>query len=118
MHEMSIVDGVLKTVDESARAAGATRVLSVKLRIGDMTEVVREALDFAWEVMTDDDPLAKGCELEVEEIHPRSVCVQCGYEFDHDRFHCRCPKCGSGQTLTTRGRELEIASIDIETPDD
>ena len=50
MHEIGIVNGILKTVIDTAREAGASRVVSVKLRIGDMCEVVPESLDFAWEV--------------------------------------------------------------------
>ena len=46
MHEMSIVSGVIDAVVPSAEQAGATRVLAITLRIGDMTEVVDEALEF------------------------------------------------------------------------
>ena len=48
MHEVGIVNGILDTVIRAARGAGASRAVLVTLRIGDMTEVVREALDFAW----------------------------------------------------------------------
>ena len=92
MHEVGIVNGILDTVIRAARGAGASRAVLVTLRIGDMTEVVREALDFAWETFRDEDPLTRGCELAVEEVHPQSECLDC--------------------------RELDIASIEIETPDD
>ena len=52
MHEVGIVNGILDTVIRAARGAGASRAVLVTLRIGDMTEVVREALDFAWETRT------------------------------------------------------------------
>ena len=45
MHEVGIVNGILDTVIRAARGAGALRAVLVTLRIGDMTEVVREALD-------------------------------------------------------------------------
>ena len=91
MHEVGIVNGILDTVIRAARGAGASRAVLVTLRIGDMTEVVREALDFAWETFRDEDPLTRGCELAVEEVHPQSECLDCGEVFEHDRFHCRCP---------------------------
>ena len=47
MHEIGIVSGILKTVIDTAREAGASRVVRVLLRIGDMCEVVPESLDFA-----------------------------------------------------------------------
>lgn len=74
MHEVGIVNGILDTVIRAARGAGASRAVLVTLRIGDMTEVVREALDFAWETFRDEDPLTRGCELAVEEVlHKASV---------------------------------------------
>ena len=77
MHEVGIVNGILDTVIRAARGAGASRAVLVTLRIGDMTEVVREALDFAWETFRDEDPLTRGCELAVEEVHPQSECLEC-----------------------------------------
>ena len=44
MHEMSIVAGVLDAVQASAVDAGAECVTKITLRIGDMTEVIDEAL--------------------------------------------------------------------------
>lgn len=118
MHELGIVSGILDVACKTAREAGASRVVSVTVRIGDMCETVPEAMDFAWEALREEDPLTLESEMIVERVHPRSACVQCGEEFDHDRFHCRCPKCGSGQTMLLRGRELDIVSLEIETPDE
>lgn len=117
MHEVGIVSGILRTCTDTARKSGATRVIAVTIRIGEMCEVVPEAMDFAWETLRGEDPLTADAELKVEHVGCRSVCVSCGAEFDHDRFHCRCPECGSGQTLTVSGREMDIVSIEIETPD-
>ncbi len=48
MHEYSIVEGVLDSVIPAAEKAGADRIVCVRLRVGDMTEVVQESLDFMW----------------------------------------------------------------------
>lgn len=117
MHEIGIVSGILKTVIDAAREAGASRVVCVSLRIGDMCEVVPESLDFAWDVLREDDALTEQAELRVEELHPRSRCLVCGEEFAHDRFHLRCPLCGSADTHLLQGRELDIVSMEIETDD-
>lgn len=116
MHELGLVSGVLETVTAAAREAGALRVISVKLRIGDLREAVPEALDFAWEVLSEEDPLTAGSKLVVEDVHPRSRCLGCGAEFDHDRFHVRCPQCGSSATSLLAGRELEIVSMEVDLP--
>ena len=116
MHEMSIVAGVLDAVVPSAEQAGAERVLGIMLRIGDMTEVVDEALEFAFEALTEG-TICEGAELVVNKVHPRSLCFECGNEFDHDRFHRACPKCGSFETRVVAGKELEIESIEVDLPE-
>ena len=91
----------------------------MRLKIGVMTEVVQESLDFMWDVLCDErGPITNGTKLEVEYVQPRSACMECGYEFDHDRLHVRCPKCGSASTLLLKGRELDVVNFDIDTPDD
>ena len=117
MHEMSIVAGVLDAVVPSAEQAGAERVLAITLRIGDMTEVVDEALAFAFEALTEG-TICEGAELVVNKVAPRSICFECGAEFGHDRFHRACPSCGSYETRIVAGKELEIESIEVDIPDD
>ncbi len=117
MHEMGIMTGVLDSVNSAAQAANATKVTKISLSIGEMTEVIQDALEFAFEVMSEG-TLSEGATLEVTTIKPRSLCLDCGEEFDHDRFHRVCPKCGSYSTNLVRGRELDIDSIEVDLPDD
>ena len=113
---MGIISGVLDAVNASASDAGANRVLSVNLRVGVMTEAIEDALQFAFEAMSEG-TLSEGAELRIEWVEPRSLCLECGNEFAHDRFHRSCPQCGSYETHITAGRELEIASIEVDLPD-
>ena len=115
---MSLIQGVLDSVLPVARDNGATNISSIALDIGEMTMVVPEAMEFAFEALSDEEPLLDGCELTMNFISPRSRCLDCGHEFDHDRFHLRCPDCDSGATMRLAGREMHIASIEIETPDE
>ncbi len=118
MHELSLMQGIFDSVIPVAKQNNATKITGIKLTIGEMTMVVEEAMEFAFEALSDDDPLLQGAELTMEFVKPRSVCLDCGNEFEHDRFHLHCPQCDSGATMLTAGRELEVASIEIESPDD
>ena len=117
MHELSLMQSVLDSVEESAARAGATRVYEVRLKIGEMTEVVDEALRFAFECLTPG-TLLEGAELVCDYVEPRSHCFACGADYTHDRFHVSCPACGSIQTTITQGKELYIDSIEAELPDE
>ena len=50
MHEVAIMTEAVRLAVESAQMAGAKRVTTLKLRIGALSGVVPEALQFAWEV--------------------------------------------------------------------
>lgn len=113
---MGIIAGVLDAVNASAADAGATKVLSVNLRIGEMTEAIVDALEFAFEALSEG-TMCEGAELVVQMVAPSSFCLECGNEFVHDRFHRACPSCGSYETTLLSGRELEIASIEVDLPD-
>lgn len=117
MHEMGIIAGVLDAVNASAADAGAERVLAVNLRVGVMTEAIEDALVFAFEALSEG-TLCEGSELAIEWVQPKSLCLECAHEFAHDRFHRACPACGGFETAIIEGRELEIASIEVDLPDE
>jgi hydrogenase nickel incorporation protein HypA/HybF len=115
---MGITQEILNAVLEAAEKAGATSVNSVRITVGELTEVVPDSLQFAWEVLTPG-TFFDGSVLEIAETGGRSVCLQCGAEFDHDRFdrHCTAPECGSFATKVVGGDELRVDSIDLEVPE-
>lgn len=118
MHELGIMTGVMDAVTKSAHDAGADKVLKVTLSVGEMTECIQDALEFAFEALTEDDPFVRDAELTINMIKPKSRCLECGAEFEHDRFHMFCPECDSFATEFLAGRELQIDSIEVDIPDD
>ena len=108
---------VLDAAKESAREAGATKLLKVSLSVGEMTEAIEDSLRFAFEVLTEG-TMSEGAELEINMVAPRSLCLDCGAEYEHDRFHMVCPECGGYNTKLLAGRELQIDSIEVDLPDD
>ena len=118
MHELGIMTSVMESVKATALEAGADRVLKVSLSVGVMTEAIEDALQFAFEALAEADPYFAGATLEVEMIQPKSICTQCGNEFTHDRFHMTCPECASPFLQLLEGKELQIAFIEVDIPDD
>jgi len=116
MHEIGLMMSILESVEESAREAGATRVTRIDLSVGEMTEAVGEALEFAFDALTEG-TLCEGAQLQVEYVKPFSRCLDCGCEFEHDRYHLACPDCDSWNTRLLAGRDLFIKSIEVDLPD-
>lgn len=115
MHEMSVTQSVLDIVLEQAKEAGATKVNGVKLRFGTLTAIVPDCVAFYFEQLTEG-TLAQGAKLDVEMVPLRMKCPQCSEEFEGtDELDMTCPKCANPFTETLSGREMEVASIDVET---
>lgn len=120
MHELGIMTGVMDAVCESARQAGATSVLRIDLSIGEMTEAIVDALNFAFEALRElpEYALCEHADLQVNIVRPKSRCLECGAEFEHDRFHLFCPECDSFATQLIAGREMQIDAIEVDIPSD
>ena len=116
MHEMGITQEVLLNVVDAAAAAHATRINSVTLTVGGLTDVVPDSLQFAWECLTPGSP-AEGAVLVILESVGRSVCLQCGVEFEHDKFDRHCEACGSFATQVIQGNELRVDHFDADLPE-
>ena len=80
-------------------------------------EAIEDALMFAFEALSEG-TLCEDAELQITMVKPKSRCLECGAEYEHDRFHMLCPECGSFATELIAGRELQIDSIEVDIPDD
>ena len=116
MHELGIMTGVMDSVETAARDAGADKVLKISLSVGIMTEAIEDALRFAFEALAPD-TMSEGAELVITMIQPKSRCLECGVEYEHDRFHMLCPECGGFATELIAGKELQIDSIEVDISD-
>lgn len=114
---MGIVSGILTASVEAAARENATGINEIRIRVGELTEIIDDALYFAFEALTPG-TLAEGATLLVERVPGRSVCAECGNSFNHGRFDVTCPQCESFLCELVEGRELEIESIDIDLPDE
>ena len=113
MHEFSLMQGVLQSAVNVAQEAKARRVSEIRLVIGEMREVLPDAMEFAFEALVPD-TLCEGAALKMTVLKPRSRCLQCNQEYEHDRFHWMCPSCESLATELLVGRELYIDAIEVD----
>ena len=118
MHELGLMTGVMDAAVEAAREAGATRLLGVKVSIGEATEAGEDALVFAFEALAESDPFTQGAKLGLTMIPPRGVGLEGGPGFGHDLYNRFCPVCASSATELLAGRELQIDSIEVDLPEE
>jgi hydrogenase nickel incorporation protein HypA/HybF len=111
MHEASIMQAALEDAERHARANSCTAIHVLYLRVGAMSGVVPEALDFAFTALKTT-TLAAGARLEIERVTARTRCRQCGSEFTLEELGFACPQCGGWESDLLQGRELELARIE------
>ena len=112
MHEVSIMAEALRMAVDAAKSAGASRVLKLRLRIGSLSGVVPEAMRFAFDVVSHE-TMAEGASLEIELVPATCWCATCLAEFECADFFNECPRCHNISGGLRRGRELEIADVEI-----
>ena len=112
MHEFSIMEAALETAAQKTRAAGATRIHRLKLRVGRLSGVVPEALRFAFDALKTESPAAAAV-LEIEEVPAVCWCAGCAAEYEAKDLNYSCPRCHQPGGELRRGRELELAALEI-----
>jgi hydrogenase nickel incorporation protein HypA/HybF len=109
MHELGISRNIVAIVGEAAKGR---RVRRITLEIGKLSGVVREAIEFSFDLVAQGTPAA-GAVLEIREIEGRARCAQCGVEFALPNLLAACA-CGSRRLAFVAGEELNIKSVDLE----
>ena len=112
MHELAIMDSALKLALDQARENGAARIYTLRLRIGDLSGVVPEALQFAFEALASG-TAAEGAELVIDRVTARFWCETCRREFEASDLFSECPECHRPSGDLRSGREMELASMEI-----
>ena len=114
MHELSIVASIVDTVTESVAAYKGARVVEVRLRVGALSSVVVDSLEFCWGIATEGTPL-EGSRLVVTTVPVVLHCALCDADVELDGVQSfRCPRCGEPSSALRQGRELEIESFEID----
>ena len=104
MHEIGIVQGTLDLAVQSAQANAASRIDVLHLRVGVMTGVVPEALQFAFEALREG-TIAADARLDIELIPAEAWCADCQGAFSALSWAEPCPKCGRYSSELRHGLE-------------
>ncbi|HEX9975178.1 MAG TPA: hydrogenase maturation nickel metallochaperone HypA [bacterium] len=111
MHELSIVENIIEIILAELPKHNLTKVESISLRIGEMRQVVPDALFFGFECLSKNTPL-EGVEIKIDTIPIKGRCRQCHHEFILENWLESCKNCGQNQVEIISGKELEIAEFE------
>ncbi len=112
MHEMSLCQSILQTLEEQARVRKFSRVERVCLEVGPFSGVEVEALRFGFDVVMRGS-LADTATLEIVETPAQAWCFACAETVPIVQRYDACPRCGSHQLRVTGGDELKIKELEV-----
>jgi hydrogenase nickel incorporation protein HypA/HybF len=112
MHEMSLAESMREIVEDTARTNGATSVTVVRLRIGSLAPVERDALRFCFDVVTKG-TVAEGATLEIESVDGTAWCWDCSQSVALAVLGGACPTCGGYRLEVTGGTEMRVHEIEL-----
>lgn len=112
MHELSIAQNILDIVHQSVERRELEDVRFIRLRLGALSGVVGDSLEFCFTAITAETPLARA-RLVFEHIPFRVRCSPCAREFDNELGYVVCPACGGSDTQVLSGRELQVVEIEL-----
>ena len=114
MHELAVAAEILDLARREARAAGAGRVLSVRLRVGVASCLSPDSLAFGFEALARGTE-AEGCRLVVERPPATFHCPACRRSGELPSLDdLACPACGRHPVTLAGGRELAVLSLEVD----
>ena len=112
MHEISICENILETLEEQAKAQAFSQVEVVRLEIGPLAGVELEALRFGFDVVMEG-TLADGSTLEIIETKAEALCEQCAVTVTINQRYDGCPNCNHYPLKITSGDEMRIKDLEV-----
>jgi hydrogenase nickel incorporation protein HypA/HybF len=113
VHELSLAQSIVDIVQSAASANGRGRVMTVGVRVGELSGVVVDSLTFCFSAITAGTPL-EGAVLRVDHVPVRAECRECRAVCKVEDLVFLCPSCGSGNLEIIAGRELHVSEIEVE----
>lgn len=113
MHELSLTQSIVELAIEYARREQAAAIRSITVEIGDLSGVLADAVEFAFDVCSKG-TMAEGASLEILHITGRGRCLECHEESELETLTYTCPQCGSLALETVQGQEMKFTEMEID----
>jgi hydrogenase nickel incorporation protein HypA/HybF len=113
MHELSIAQSLVETVIRERRDRHLGVVRGITVRVGELTDVYPEALEFGYKMAIQGTELAESV-ITIEIVPLSATCNGCHRQIRIEKMLFICPECGSPDVNIERGLELDIAFIEVD----
>jgi hydrogenase nickel incorporation protein HypA/HybF len=112
MHEMSLCEGLVQTLEEQAAAQHFVKVHKVWLEIGALAVIEPEAMRFSFPLVARG-TVAEDAELITELVDAAAWCMQCSSRVAVRRHGEGCPHCGGYQLQILDGQQMRVRQLEV-----
>ena len=113
MHEMAITQSIYNIALQAAQDAGAKQVHSLKIRIGDYSEIVPALVREYFSILAKGG-IAEGARLDFIHVPLTVRCRACGWQGEIEKRHIACKNCGGTDLQLLTGREFYVESMEAD----
>lgn len=112
MREHHIMKSILDKALLKARQDGATRIQSLRLAIGEIAELDRDAMQGHWMDISRG-TLAEGAQVHFRIVPAEVQCMACFHKYHPTNGQILCPRCGGMGAKILAGEECSLEEIDV-----
>jgi hydrogenase nickel incorporation protein HypA/HybF len=116
MHELPITEDILKIILKHAQRNNVTRVVSVNLQIGKLSDLEDEWIQRYFDHLSKG-TLAEGARLKIERMPIKMQCNACTQFYEIEMAGLEnlvCPHCGGKDASLISGREYYIKDMEVQ----
>jgi hydrogenase nickel incorporation protein HypA/HybF len=114
MHELPVINSILKVVLKHAVDNKVNKVVAVHLQVGELSDLEDKWMQQYFEHLAKGG-IAEGAQLKIERIPVVMKCSDCGMSYTVDIKEDKsivCLKCGSSKNTLVSGREYFIKNLE------
>ena len=115
MHEFSLAVGLVERLKELAKEHKAKQIKKIYVKWGKLSGVVIDSFVFSFNLIKEEYPILKECEIVINQEPITYKCLDCGLEFEKEDFKFpKCLKCNSIKVKQIKGDAFLIEKVEME----
>ena len=111
MHEISVLEKVVKLCREKAEENNIEHIKGITLAVGELSGFIPYFFTEYFPIITKDEPLFVETELTIKEIRGEALCKECHSMYKVVDNEGACPRCGSRVKTIVGGQEFRLEQL-------
>ena len=115
MHELQVTERILNIVLNHAQKNGVTKVMSINLRIGELSDLENEWIQHYFDYLAKES-VAAGAKLVIERVPVVMRCDECDHSFEVNIKEIKeilCPECECKTCTLVSGKDYYIKDMEV-----